>query len=1673
MACLIFYKTHSEMKNCYIKIIRIRGFLTAFRKYLKYAFGILCFFMILMNGFVHAAKRDTLHVGGVWAYVENLGQWDSPILFKARMHDGALFFEKNGYSVVVQDRKAIDKLTESKLDYKVRLGPTPDNKVNCHAYKVHFQNANANPQIKKYYPSADYRNYYIGNDSSRWKSFVRAYSKVEYKNLYDGIDYIIYSHENQFKYDLVVAPHAKMSDIQMRYDGLEKISLSKGSLLLRTSINTIVELQPYAYQLINGLEKEVNCNFVLNKNVVSFECPNYDSNFPLIIDPVMVFSTYTGSTSDNWGYTATYDQYGFLYAGGCSFGVGYPVTPGAFQVNYGGGGPNNVDISITKFDTTGSILIYSTYLGGTGTEVPHSLIVNDNNELYVLATTGSANYPVTAGCYDNTFNGGTPYILTAVLHYTNGADIAISKFSENGSQLLASSFFGGSGNDGLNTITALKKNYADDVRGEIMIDENSNVYVVSSTSSTDFPVTSGAFQQNYAGGNQDGVVFKLNHNLTNLIWSSYLGGNGDDACYSIQIDTENNVYVAGGTTSSNFPTTPGVVQPNHGGGVDGYITLINKNGNAILASTYYGSGVYDQVYLTKTDRLNNVFVFGQTQASGNFFISNALWNKPGGGQFLSKLSPNLKTVIWSTAFGSATNTSGQPDISPTSLMVDLCNNIYMAGWGGLQLNGFGGTNGMPITLDAFQSTTDNHDYYFLVITDDASDIVYGSFFGDPVAREHVDGGTCRFDKKGRIYQAICAGCGGMSNMPTSPNAWSSTNQSYNCNLGAVKFDFQLPAIIADFVTPNIICAPATISFQNTSQSLSSGTTLWNWNFGDGTTSTQKNPSHTYTESGIYDIRLIIRNIGSCNYADTIVKQVIVLSNTKDTLPEQHICLGDFVQIGVPPAGSYAITYIWTPPSGLSNTNTSNPIASPTYTTNYMLRISDGVCIDTLVQKVNVYNIMLDAGNNVTVCKGDTAKLTAIFSGGANRFYWSSNPNFSDTLNSDYTSNIFRPVVNQTQTYYVHATNGYCSAYDSVKVSMSYADISAQTPFTICQGDTVQLSASNLISGQTLTYLWSPVSGIVSGGNTANPKVSPSTTTTYIVTGTNSIGCKDTASVKINVNIVQSTNQVTNVRCYGECNGSILVIPSGGTTPYSYQWGHTGSNINSVSNLCAIDYTLTITDDVGCKKTQTFTIQQPSPITISYTDSAQVFCNGICDGQVRAVASGGVSPYQYAWINGQNTDLNINLCAGLYTVTVTDHNLCTKIGQFRILDTSTFDAEGFAIPTRCFGECNGVANVVASNGVEPYSYQWNIGNDSTIFHNLCAGTYNVTVSDFHNCTRNVFITIEQPQKLKIDSIFKRNPLCYNSCDGIIKIFPTGGTPPYEYTWNGVAGQNSAENLCAGSYEIIIIDAHGCVTDTIINLTDPEPFIVNIETTKVPCLEACLGSATATVSGGTPDYFYYWSNGQNQVTGIHNLCKGDYVLTVSDYNNCHAIAQFSILDSSYFPPEGIEAWSDKDTIWETQNVQLYSTELDDFTYLWLPSASLNNPSIPNPIATPSLTTEYVVYVTDLYGCMLSDTVRITVLEVICDEPFVYVPNAFTPNGDGNNDVLFVRSDILIDIIFAVYDRWGEKIFETTQLNKGWDGTYKGKKSDPGVFVYYLDATCLTKEKLVKKGNVTLIR
>ena len=288
--------------------------------------------------------------------------------------------------------------------------------------------------------------------------------------------------------------------------------MSKGDLVVTTAVMQILELKPYAYQIAaDGSRTTVECRYQVKGNRLTFEVGDYDPTRPLVIDPTLIFASLSGSTADNWGYTATFDKEGNLYSGGNAFSVGYPVNTGSFQVNYGGGA---TDIAISKFDAGGSFLHYTTYLGGNSAEVPHSMFVNENNELYVYGTTSSTNFAVTPGAYDVTFNGGDSYTLTSTVIFENGSDIVIAKFSDDGSNLLACTYVGGSRNDGLNTVTDLRKNYADEVRGEIILDEQSNVYVASCTQSVNFPVTAGVLDSTYNGSPQDGCIVKFSHDLS-------------------------------------------------------------------------------------------------------------------------------------------------------------------------------------------------------------------------------------------------------------------------------------------------------------------------------------------------------------------------------------------------------------------------------------------------------------------------------------------------------------------------------------------------------------------------------------------------------------------------------------------------------------------------------------------------------------------------------------------------------------------------------------------------------------------------------------------------------------------------------------------------------------------------------------------------------------------------------------------------------------------------------------------------------------------------------------------------------------------------------------------------------------------------------------------------------
>ncbi|NLA23563.1 MAG: T9SS type B sorting domain-containing protein, partial [Bacteroidales bacterium] len=1367
------------------------------------------------------------------------------------------------------------------------------------------------------------------------------------------------------------------------------------------------------------------------------------------------------------------------------------------------------DIGIIKYNEDGTQRLYATYLGGAGgQEMPHSLIVNENNELIMMGTTGSPDFPTTIGAYDNSFNGGDSVIYDNVIAFSSGVDIFVAKLSENGANLLGSTYIGGSGNDGLNfkhhfgypypgnTINwvlmhgndSLYYNYADGARGEVICDAVGDIYVATNTFSNDFPQGINPGYQTNSGGQQDGVVFKLKADLTQLLWSTYLGGNEDDAIYSLTLTEDNKVFVAGGTVSHNFPTTSGAYKTSfQGGTTDGFISLLSANGGQLLASSYYGSDQYDQAYFVKTDRHGSPFICGQTKATGNTLIHNAAYNTPNSGQFIAKFQADLSDIEWSTVFGTG---NGMPNISITAFEVDVCDRVYLAGWGRFWAqnyynsqghyytwNDVFGTKGMEITPDAIQPETDGQDFYIMVLSEDASQLEYATFFGELhypecnySGRDHVDGGTARFDKKGHIIQSVCASCGNCQEFPTTPGVWSETNgdgiSNNNCNNAVFKIRIIENLANASFDPVPVGCAPYDVQFNNHSE----GSTF-HWDFGDGTTSNEFNPNHTYANSGTYEVMLIVNDPLSCNYADTLVREIFIMSAGVDTLPPIEICPGESVVIG--PQGNYGdASFSWLSNSSLNNTTTQNPIASPNQTTNYTL-IVNGICNDTIHQTVNVLQpeINLSVSNDTLICPGGTAVLSASSSNPNTNIVWSTSPNITPIVG---TGNSITVNPQSTTMYYAEATELECntSMHLPIVVQIHEFDLSLSPNITICQGDEATIHISNNNSSDILTYSWSPSSSIISGANSAHPVIAPSSTTTYTVSVTNQIGCTTSLQTIVDIdNLMFSTPVSQNPLCFGDCTGTISVSAEG-IAPYSYEWDN-GDTGEELGNLCAGTYNVTVTDNLQCTATQTITINQPSLLVAQFTDIVQPVCDGVGHGSASLVPDGGTPPYSYAWQFGGTNATNTNLITGINHVTLTDSHGCDTTLNVTMEQAGNVHGEIVSIINpKCYQDCNGSVTVEADSGTPPFTYTWSNGDAGTTISNLCSGTYIVSIVDGENCVAHAYAYIIDPTPIASAIAETQAIKCYGETANV-KIITTGGTPNYSFSWSNGQNQQEIANLTPGEYEVTITDANNCKDTAKIKIEQPPQLLMSNEIANMRCLGVCNGQIDVLVEGGTPGYTFNWSSGGNS-NNIYNLCEGNYKLTVSDNNDCKIFADFEIINEDYIPD--LDAYADEYQVYKGHSTNLHAISNDSVTYQWYPPLYLTSTSSAHTSTKPEKDIEYIIKITDEYGCTNYDTLKINVLDIICRDPFIYIPNAFTPNGDGENDYFkpYAPTNLITKMYFAVFDRWGEIVYESDNINdQGWDGTYKGKILPPDVYVYFFEATCLNQDTYKHKGNVTLIR
>lgn len=770
---------------------------------MKIPFLLLCIF------FSCYAKTQNIQ------FVENKGQLNNKAKFSSILGNSNFFLEQSGYKIVLNNSNDLSAIANyfSGHDSAHQNNAAKGRKLilHSHAYEVKFQGALL-PEIIPSDSEDTYNNYFTGNDPSKWISHCKIYNSIIYKNVYPNIDVKFYSKDNRFTYDFIVHPGGDVNNIALLFDGIDGLTINNENLVVKTSLGDISELKPYSYQQTKAGKRTIKAKYFLSKNVVHLKIENYDKTATLVIDPTLVFSTFVGSTSDNWGYCSTYDAQGNFYTGSISFGTGFPVSNGAYQTIFGGGqneeqlGP--YDVTIMKLNPTGTNRLYATYLGGSGNEQPHNLKIDNNGNLIVAGRTSSMDFPSTSSVYGQ---GGN-------------YDLFVSKLSEDGSKLVASRRIGGSFNDGINirskeipNALSISRNYGDDARSEIEIDANNNLYFVSCTQSFNFPVTSGCFQTNFGGGAQDGIIVKLNPDFSKILFSSFLGGNGDDGAFSVALNSvNNNIYIAGSTTSTNLKGTsvnsgPILFNSFQGGICDGFITAISNDGSSQIKTCYVGTIGNDMLYIVRTDHAGFPYITGTT-TSAFPLLNTTFQSQSKGKQFITKLKADLSGIVYSTNYGKGESV---PDICPTAFDLDDCGNVYVAGWGGgldVSLSYPNATtSGLSVTPDAIRTTTDNSDFYIFVLEKNAASQLYGSFYGNndtqPDVGDHTDGGISRFDKQGNLYLAICANCGKIGTFPTTAGAWSPINQAQvpaYCNMAAVKINFNfakgclLPVTLLEF-----------------------------------------------------------------------------------------------------------------------------------------------------------------------------------------------------------------------------------------------------------------------------------------------------------------------------------------------------------------------------------------------------------------------------------------------------------------------------------------------------------------------------------------------------------------------------------------------------------------------------------------------------------------------------------------------------------------------------------------------------------------------------------------------------------------------------------------------------------------------------------------------------------
>ena len=576
----------------------------------------------------------------------NLGQTDKTIQYLSRGPGYRLYLTTNEAVLALKNnRDKRSALTRSSLK------PQTQDKTGTSVLRMKFSGANPKTRLSGEKKSAARVNYFIGNDPKKWRRGVPVFDRVAYEDVYPGIDLVFYGNQRRLEYDFIVEPGADPGVISLDFKGAASIALDdEGNLkIVLPDGGTVIQPAPSIYQEVEGSRKMVQGRYVLTgKASLGFEIASYNPARPLIIDPVLVYSTYLGGSGADAGYGIAVDAIGAAYITGFTDSVDFPIN-NPFQEGHSEG--TNPDVFVTKLNPSGTAIVYSTYLGGTGSDRGHDLAVDATGAVYIIGGTDSTDFPL-SNPFQASFGGKGS---------SDHGDAFVTKLDPTGSDLIFSSFLGGGEGD---------CGYG------IALDSSGSAYITGETTSTDFPLTTNPVQGAFGGGESQSDAFaaKIHSSGSTLVYSTYLGGSEDESGRGIAVDSSGSAYITGCTSSTNFPLTSPIFDSIIGDLSDAFVTKINPSGSALVYSTYLGGSNIDEGYSIALDPLHNAYITGLTYSS-DFPLLNPIQDSNNGWAdiFVVKLNSFGTALDYSTYLGGPVSDEGY------GLTVDTAGSAYITG----------------------------------------------------------------------------------------------------------------------------------------------------------------------------------------------------------------------------------------------------------------------------------------------------------------------------------------------------------------------------------------------------------------------------------------------------------------------------------------------------------------------------------------------------------------------------------------------------------------------------------------------------------------------------------------------------------------------------------------------------------------------------------------------------------------------------------------------------------------------------------------------------------------------------------------------------------------------------------------------------------------------------------